>query len=112
MYINVNGSRIHGQIQEVAGMVLFFYKAVAGRRNGMMEVRTFYKSVIDKKKLLPSTLFRKFGLTDIPTDRYHLRIFLYGYQLFIGFCPKNINDTLPMVGTWQIKDFASIIIKM
>ena len=77
----------------------------------MIEIRTFYKTIIDKEELFSPSLFSKFGFSNKTLDLNNGSIFFYGYQLFIGLPAKDIYNTLPVFRLRQLKKLAAVMEK-
>src|SRR5690606_11339864 len=90
MYIDINTLWIHLQKKKITGVSFIFQQAIKGSRNGMIEIRTFNKTIIHKKELLSPALFGKFGFAYKAVDLYDTGFFLHRHEFFIGLSAKNI----------------------
>src|SRR5690606_36600859 len=78
----------------------------------MVQIRVFYKTVVDKEKLFSSGSFSKGWSTNKTVNFNHSSFFLNGHELFICFTTKNIDNPLPKVRGWQFKELRIIVEKV
>src|SRR5690606_13063203 len=77
----------------------------------MVQVRTFYKTVIDKKELFSPAPLCKFRLPYKSLYFYDLRILFHRYELLIGLSSQNIYNPLAIITGRKLEQFPGIVKK-
>lgn len=111
VYVDIDTFRVHLEIQEITRVSLILQQAFKSRCHGMIQVRTLYEPVIDKKELFSPALFGEFGFSHESVDLYDLGILFNGHKFFIGLSPKDIHDALPEIGFRKLEQLTPVMKK-
>src|SRR5690554_5182079 len=74
-----------------------------------MQIRTSNEAFVDKKELFSPTLFSKFRFQNKSVNFYNVGFFRNGNQFFVGFSPKNMDNTLFKIGFRKFENIASVV---